>query len=75
MLRLTLQSASRVGNPACLIKSWMRAAKLPTRLSECGVSPGIFAVLAEEAAQQWTGKFNPRPVGEAELRGLYEAAL
>jgi alcohol dehydrogenase len=53
----------------------MRAARLPTRLSECGVSPGIFGVLAEEAAQQWTGKFNPRPVGEAELRGLYEAAL
>ena len=32
------------------------------RLSECGVSRGILPVLAEEAAQQWTGRFNPRPV-------------
>jgi alcohol dehydrogenase len=53
----------------------MRTAGLPTRLSACGVSAGIFAVLAEEAAQQWTGKFNPRPASEADLLGLYEAAL
>jgi alcohol dehydrogenase len=53
----------------------MRAAGLPTRLSACGVSGGIFTVLAEEAAQQWTGKFNPRPASEADLLGLYEAAL
>ena len=53
----------------------LRAAELPTRLSECGVSPGIFPVLAEEASQQWTGRFNPRPVTEADLRQLYEAAL
>jgi alcohol dehydrogenase len=53
----------------------MEAARLPTTLSACGVSPGIFPVLAEEAGQQWTGKFNPRPVSEADLRALYEAAL
>src|SRR5262249_42309357 len=53
----------------------LRTAGVPTTLSACGVSPGIFDVLAEEAAQQWTGRFNPRPVGEAELRRLYEAAL
>jgi alcohol dehydrogenase len=53
----------------------LRAAGLPTTLTECGISPGILPVLAEEAAQQWTGKFNPRPVGEAELLQLYEAAL
>src|SRR5262249_37339230 len=46
------------------------AAGLPTRLSACGVSPGIFPVLAEEASQQWTGKFNPRPVSEADLLAL-----
>jgi alcohol dehydrogenase len=50
------------------------AAGLPTRLSACGVSRGIFPVLADEAAQQWTGKFNPRPVGFEELYQLYEAA-
>jgi alcohol dehydrogenase len=57
------------------ITELMRSAKLPTRLSECGVSPGIFPVLAEEAAQQWTGKFNPRPVTEVELLALYQTAL
>ncbi len=57
------------------ITDLMRGAGLPTRLSACSVSPGIFTVLAEEAAQQWTGKFNPRPVSEADLLALYEAAL
>src|SRR5262249_851094 len=53
----------------------MESAGLPTKLSKCGVSSGIFGVLAEEAGQQWTGKFNPRPVSEADLLALYEAAL
>jgi alcohol dehydrogenase len=53
----------------------LRAANLPTTLAECGVSPGIFEVLAEEASQQWTGRFNPRPVTEVDLVRLYEAAL
>jgi alcohol dehydrogenase len=44
-------------------------------LSACGVSSGIFPVLAEEAAQQWTAGFNPRPLTESDLLGLYEAAL
>jgi hypothetical protein len=39
------------------------------------VSAGILPVLAEEAAQQWTGKHNPRPAGEDELLQLYQAAL
>jgi alcohol dehydrogenase len=50
-------------------------AGLPTALSQCGVSTGILPVLAEEAAQQWTGRFNPRPVAETDLLALYEAAL
>jgi alcohol dehydrogenase len=50
-------------------------AGLPASLSQCGVSAGILPVLAEEAAQQWTGRFNPRPVTEADLLALYEAAL
>ncbi len=53
----------------------MELAELPTSLSACGVSDGILGVLADEAAQQWTGKFNPRPVSEAELQTLYERAL
>jgi len=53
----------------------MQLAKLPTTLSAVGVSGGIFPVLAEEAAQQWTARFNPRPVTEHELEMLYQAAL
>ena len=53
----------------------LQKAELPTTLSAYGVSAGILPVLAEEAAQQWTGKFNPRPVSEADLLHLYEAAL
>ncbi len=52
----------------------MKVAGLPTKLSECGVSKGILPVFADEATQQWTGKFNPRPVGFEELYQLYEAA-
>jgi alcohol dehydrogenase len=57
------------------ITNLMRAAGLPTTLTECGVSTGILPVLAEEANQQWTARFNPRTVNETDLLGLYEAAL
>jgi alcohol dehydrogenase len=53
----------------------LRTAGLPTTLRDCGVGAGILPILAEEAAQQWTARFNPRPVGEAELLRLYEAAM
>jgi alcohol dehydrogenase len=56
------------------IHALMHSASLPTNLSQCGVSRGILPVLAEEANQQWTAHFNPRPVGETELLRLYEAA-
>jgi len=56
------------------LSSLLRVAELPMTLSSCGVSRSILPLLAEEASQQWTGKFNPRPVGEAELLALYEAA-
>jgi alcohol dehydrogenase len=53
----------------------MQTAGLPTSLSACGISSGIFPLLAEEAVEQWTGRFNPRPVSQADLLRLYEAAL
>jgi alcohol dehydrogenase len=52
-----------------------RKARLPGTLSECGVTSGILPLLAEEASQQWTARFNPRPVTEADLLSLYEFAL
>ncbi len=57
------------------VTALLRAADLATTLAECGVSPDILPVLAEEAAEQWTARFNPRPATEAELRRLYAAAM
>jgi len=48
---------------------------LPITLGQCGVSPGILPLLAEEAAQQWTARFNPRSATDKEFLQLYEAAL
>jgi alcohol dehydrogenase len=50
-------------------------AGLPIRLADCGVDRAKFGQMAAEAAQQWTGKFNPRAVGEHSLRELYEGAM
>jgi alcohol dehydrogenase len=56
------------------VSDLMRAAGLPATLTACGVSSGIFPVLADEAFQQWTARYNPRPVTEADLLHLYESA-
>ena len=50
------------------------SAGLPKTLKECGVSDTILHLLAEEANQQWTARFNPRPVTEADILKLYQAA-
>ena len=50
------------------------AAGLPSSLKEAGVSESILPLLAEEANQQWTARFNPRPVTDAEILSLYHAA-
>src|SRR5205085_11432550 len=57
------------------VEALLRAAELPVSLTECGVSRDILTLLAEEASEQWTARFNPRPVAEADLLRLYEAAL
>ncbi len=63
------------GRLADRVAALARAADLPAHLSACGVSQGMLSVLAEEASQQWTGTFNPRPVGYNELRELYQQAF
>ncbi len=50
-------------------------AGLKTRLAELAVERDALAELASEAAQQWTGTFNPRKVGAVELLGIYEGAM
>jgi alcohol dehydrogenase len=57
------------------VTAFLSAAGLPATLGDLGVSRSILPILAEEAAQQWTARFNPRPVAEPDLLRLYEAAL
>jgi alcohol dehydrogenase class IV len=53
-----------------------RAAGVPTRLSEVGVGAGDLDLLAAEAMKQERLLINnPCPIGEADARRLYEAAL
>ena len=48
-------------------------AGLPERLRDFEIQAEDLPQLAEAAAEEWTGKFNPRRVSEVELLELYEA--
>lgn len=52
----------------------LAAAEVAPRLRDHGVPEADLRRLAAEAAEQWTGRFNPRPVGPAELEEIYRAA-
>ncbi|OWK40483.1 alcohol dehydrogenase [Fimbriiglobus ruber] len=76
---LMAETGAKSGRPAAdalaeRITALVRVAGLPTTLRECGVSESILPLLAEEANQQWTARFNPRTVTEADILGLYRAA-
>jgi alcohol dehydrogenase len=60
---------------AARIEALRAAAGLPERLRDAGVEAAALGELAREAAQQWTAAFNPRQVGEDDLRRLYELAF
>ena len=49
-------------------------AGLETQLSRVGVEEEKLPAMAADAAKQWTGTFNPRPVAAADLLELYRAA-
>ncbi len=51
-----------------------RTADLPARLRDVGVTEESLPRLAEEAAVQWTGRFNPRPFQAADALAIYRAA-
>ena len=44
------------------------------RLRDQGIPRESLAELATDAASQWTAEFNPRPVSETDLLGIYETA-
>ena len=74
--RICLADDPQAGNLlANLIADLVRHTGLPTNLSQCGVERRMLPKLAEDAAKQWTGTFNPRPVDESSLLELYEAAF
>lgn len=60
---------------AARLVEFMRENNWPFRLRDLKIGESDLPDLAQEAAQQWTGKFNPRQVGERELLFLYEKAF
>ncbi len=48
---------------------------LPRRLAEIGVQDSELPALASDAAQEWTGTFNPRPFDAAAALELYRSVL
>lgn len=63
------------GDLAKRISFLLAEAGMPLKLRDFGVTEQSIPTLAAEAAQQWTAKFNPREITEADFARLYEAAL
>ena len=60
---------------AAAVQKFASTAGLPSTLQQCGVDRAMLPELAEEAAKQWTGTFNPRIVDAASLLDLYQSAF
>lgn len=59
---------------ASRLEELARVAGLQTTLSRAGVAAEDLPKLATEAAEQWTGQFNPRPFGFAGALEVYQCA-
>jgi len=57
-----------------LLAEMVDAAGLPGRVRDLGVPPEALPSLAEEAATQWTGRFNPRAFDSAAALEIYQSA-
>jgi alcohol dehydrogenase len=80
---LTAVSAGAAGAPSAdsgsagiadFVERMVKAAGLHVNLKGCGVPRKEIQELAESAAHQWTGQFNPRPVDSGSLAAIYENA-
>ena len=60
---------------AARLSSLAATGSLPAKLSDIGVSREDVPELARDAADQWTGTFNPRPFDAAGAREIYTCAL
>lgn len=67
--------AAAVETLAARLADLLEACGLPPHLGALGVTEDAVPALAQQAAEQWTGRFNPRPVGEPEFARLFRAAL
>ena len=59
---------------AVRVEALRARAGLPARLRDVDVSRDVLPSLAADAAMQWTGQHNPRPVDRDDLVRLYEEA-
>jgi alcohol dehydrogenase len=59
---------------AARLEELARAGGLPARLRDAGVPAADLEALAEEAARQWTGRFNPRAFDAAAALTIYGRA-
>ncbi len=59
---------------AVRLEELLAIGRLPPGLKGAHVQENDLQRLAEEAAGQWTGKFNPKPFGAAEALDLYQRA-
>ena len=74
-----LGDAAGPGDPGERLATRLRAladhAALPDRLETEGVEREALPQLADEAAQQWTGTFNPKPLTAVDALELYRCAF
>ena len=64
-----------VARLASFVTDLVQLAGLETRLEPQGVLQEALPDLAADAAEQWTGKHNPRPVDQDTLLSLYRQAF
>lgn len=69
------RSVSGAERLARRFERWVGLAELRVDLGEWGGRVEDIPGLAAEASQQWTARYNPRPVGPVDFEGLYRAAL
>ena len=69
-IALRLQQADRLGERR--LEALAEAGGLRTNLRSGGVSEAELPELAADAAQQWTGTFNPRPLDQQGAIEIYQ---
>jgi alcohol dehydrogenase len=63
------------GDLADRVSELLWEAEMPRNISHYGATEADVPALAQMAAEQWTARFNPRPVVQADFEALYRAAL